>query len=484
MVKLTGLAGAILVAGCGGGGAEIDASPVDAGRSTVTGSYAAHYHGSSNESSLPADLSGAVVAAWVPLGDGEFERIDGQGFATGRFEIADVPEQRVYIQLGPYFVATDARDVDFGYDLDGRADTAYAPSGTTLRADVANLAPWTNADDLLLSAPSRGFEFPLEYLSTPAIPVGATDLVDLACDWQGMPMLDTSDAVTVYQYEAISAGSTDFVRPTRMAELAPLAMIAGDVTDVSATMTPLTIDHTYHLEWNAAAYAGLADEVYPLGFALWSETSLGLARGGTDPRWLFTFSAPQLAWAFYVYPLISLNSTIAYADPFPAEWTRVVYASTTFGVDAQVDGADPTTLFADVIYAVDLDSYGNGPVTVKVGPAGPIWIGELPADGPRSGVGLTPQLTWHPPGIGAATGYDVRVYRLFVNGSRTDYEYETLFFTAEREITMPPGVLAKGQTYAFQVTAVWAPEGDVTTRPMRASLPYAMAQAWTGPMEP
>ena len=90
---------ALLVACGGGGGVPDGGTGPDATRSSVQGSWFLHFHGESDETTMPADLTGITVAAWVPLADGQFERIDGSGDADGRFVIDDVPEERVYVQV-------------------------------------------------------------------------------------------------------------------------------------------------------------------------------------------------------------------------------------------------------------------------------------------------------------------------------------------------------------------------------------------------
>ena len=475
----------LLLVACGGdGGAPDGGASVDAARSAVQGTWFVHYHSASDETTVPIDLTGITVAAWVPLGDGQFERIEGAGNPDGRFFIADVPEERVYIQVYDVFVATADREIDLGWDAEGRPDYGIGSAGTTLRADVSALSPWEFLDDLMLSVPGLGFSFPLQYLSTAEIPAGATEVADLTCDWEYFPLIEAGDAAALYQYETVPVGSESFSTPTRGVDLAAFSMAAGATTDITAAMAPLDATQSFRLQWNPTAYAGQATTVHPDAFPIWAEISLGLAHGGADPRFLFTYAAPQLVRGSFLDPQVSIDRAFTYADPFPARWARTIYASMTFVVDVAIDAAAPTWLVADMIYASDLAGHGDGPITVRLAPVDGLWINGTSTSGPRTGVGTNPTLTWQPPLLGEPTGYDVQVMRLFVNGSETDYEFGATFFTVEPELTFPPGVLVEGEQYAFRVAAVWAPAGDVATRPRRISLPYAVAEAWTSPVAP
>ncbi|HTM20061.1 MAG TPA: hypothetical protein VL172_06135 [Kofleriaceae bacterium] len=475
MVSRTWLVMVALVVGCGSGGAGVDANAVDAGRSTVSGSWVLDVHQGGDVSTLPADLTGQTIAAWVPRGDGGFDRIDGSGNVTGRFEIADVPEERVIVQVGPsWFAATAARELDLGSDWGGRTDVQVGSAGTTLQVDVSGMSPWGQLDDLLLSAPSLSFDFPLQYLTAADIPAGSTDLVDLACDWQGFPLIESRDPVSVYQYEAADIDGNTFATPTRMATLDPFDMVGGAATDLTVALAPLAPTGSVHLQWNAPAYAGWADQVHPQAFALWGEAALGLSRPGSDPRALFLYQAPTLVSGNFL-TLDPLDHTFAYADPFPADWTRVVYASTTFMFDLDVSAGAGVSLFGDMIYADELSSQGDAPVTVRVSPPGRVSV---------SAGGTSPHLSWQPPTIGTPTGYDVQVVRLFLNGADGDYDFGATLYTAEPEIDLPPGVLADGEVYIFRVAAVLRPNSDPVTHPFRVSYPFAVAEAWSGTYAP
>jgi hypothetical protein len=69
----------------------------------------------------------------------------------------------------------------------------------------------------------------------------------------------------------------------------------------------------------------------------------------------------------------------------------------------------------------------------------------------RSGVGLTPTLSWTPPARGNAVVYDVRVWAFAPNAPP---QALAVFRTTQTRLTLPPGTLTAGTVYGLEVSAL------------------------------
>jgi hypothetical protein len=95
----------------------------------------------------------------------------------------------------------------------------------------------------------------------------------------------------------------------------------------------------------------------------------------------------------------------------------------------------------------------------------------------------TVNLSWSKPAIGNPFGYEVEIFRptTLPNGAPTYSSLGTLG-TAKTSLTVPPGIIAPGQSYVFVITALADGRANMETSPHRSGLPIANADAISAPL--
>jgi len=92
-------------------------------------------------------------------------------------------------------------------------------------------------------------------------------------------------------------------------------------------------------------------------------------------------------------------------------------------------------------------------------------------------------LSWDAPAIGTPYGYNVSVLSpTTLPGGGITYQSSTTLSTAKTSMTIPPGVLASGQTYLFIVRSLADGKTNVETSPLRSALPTAGAEIVSAPI--
>ena len=121
----------------GGAGGDMVVSSTVTGKMNIT-----YILGDGTTASLPVNLSNAFLTAYLPNDTG-FEPLglDATTNADGTFEITDVPPGTFYLEVligsqPPVYYVTDARILDLGFAVAGRADAVLAGPGTELQLYV------------------------------------------------------------------------------------------------------------------------------------------------------------------------------------------------------------------------------------------------------------------------------------------------------------------------------------------------------------
>ena len=92
-------------------------------------------------------------------------------------------------------------------------------------------------------------------------------------------------------------------------------------------------------------------------------------------------------------------------------------------------------------------------------------------------------LSWDPPAIGTPFGYNVAIWSpVTLSDGTAAYFSSTTLGTAKTSITLPPNVLASGQTYLFVITSMVDGKANMETSPHRSSLPIANADLISAPI--
>lgn len=443
-------------------GDAVFVAPIDASSSTAPrvfhGRVEVHYYPDAGEVVLDKDLSSSTVALYV-----HGQPISGAGNRDGTFQISGA------IGDGPYTLRVDdevligvADGVVLSQHLAGRPDRDRSAPPPMAQFDLTGLAArkldspfaaWvelasSNAGCMFISAESMWAPLP-SATDTTALGAGA--------QLQGNPpcQLDASrgDQTTLMQFtrDAPDAGAS----AVRAADLGSWSSTGNPPVEVSAKLSPVTS--------RTLSGVFLPGSFLPALFVAGGSTSVTLSvaeRPSVSP-----YAAPYVGLASYSGEDGAFALT--FGDPLPT-WTKIVIvdASTDFPIAMPgSSGTFPARLAVSSTREYAWVAQGNE-IAIALSPPRNVHVGDAQPFEPATAVGTTPTLTWSRPDY-APTGvlrYEVSLDDL----SASPADVPTLW-TVDTSLTVPPGLLASGRSYAPRVTAHWSSDPvDFANRPFDA----------------
>jgi hypothetical protein len=175
---------------------------------------------------------------------------------------------------------------------------------------------------------------------------------------------------------------------------------------------------------------------------------------GLTPGWI-GYSGEMLFASLDTGPT-NPSFSIPYADPFPADWARVVTYDHYFYGPTLLPG---TTTGHVGGFVQEVRLLGNQPATLvsRVSPPTGLSIDGVLAGSAGTFARLTPQLTWHAPAVGTVSGYQLSIYSLTANGSQTVRNEVVFAITSGTHFQVPAGKLTSGGNYVVRLSALYMP---------------------------
>jgi hypothetical protein len=444
---------------------------------TVSGVGQLTYISATSRQSEPIDFALQGVEALVRDSGGKLQRIvgvPGTGAAAGTFTIPGVPVGEYILHSGPSYLVTDSNTPDLGGLRGGKPGRARVTSSTIAHFHVDGLEPW--ADGAMLEfyvSEGNSWDFATDRYASPQ--VGDTSMTfdfDLAdCDGTGFPCAEVGPgdhAVLAQVSPKQSSTGLEYYALTRLIEFPPFSLVSGASVDLSGTTRDVSQDHSIAVDFRGSQWGDVVRGAHPSAVSICPGGSCfvgvlgqpGLAEDGfyspnSDPLYVLVDGESDLQ-----------SGTMRYGSPAGV-------ASGSWGLlfDVRVAaGFFPAPLPGSIGLGGALRARGfwNGiewTTTTATGQAGPIvppvsMVGSPSVDGQdlfadRSGVGLTPALTWNPPSTGTVSFYRVDVYALSVNGSnRTISTRVASVVTRATSLTLPSGILTEGVPVVISIAAV------------------------------
>lgn len=444
------LASAVALLGCGSD------DPAEVPFNGVKGTYLNTYMAGASETTAPPSEA-VTVAALIPQPGGGYKTIDGSFHADGSFEIPGVPQGNYLLKIqseggAPIFYWTNERAIEVGYLYANRPDTAPVTiTPTPLLFEVGGLSPWQETDTFELLSPGAGtFDFPYFELMP-----GDTSLGGASTDAYAMiqpNLIDGSKGDLLYVTQLVSrdAGGAPYTSLSKIFAPPAFSMQDGQPTTLTGSFSDVP-QKTLSLDWKRTAFEALAKDVHPSAALFDSSFSMIAEYGGTSR---ITANIPPSLLSLYFAddgaPTTDFAGDLSYGNPFPSAWGLVVTASASFSVSVMLPGADaPKRLTGDVFCSTLMNDTASIIATPGLGPVKNILVnGESTADW-RTGVGLTPTVSFSPPALGTAAGYRVMIRRIepMVGGSR----FVASLYTPETSIEIPEGILFEGNYYYIRV---------------------------------
>ena len=409
---------------------------------------------------------------------------------AGIYRFDGLPAGSVFVSLdNGYQIETSLDALDVGEAMYGRPNTSFPSGGapTDLELSLTGLTPWgtssqLGADALLLYATKVDAVFTIlpdsnlmaDGGSWPGPPRGATSM-DVDFDIGYEPLISANQGDHVYLFDT---PAHDLVRPsggkdtyqviTGFSDYGPWTDTAGVINSLSAAMTPVPQTSSLSVDWRQTAFNALGGQVQ--------------ANAVVNTRWLNVQASPHSQDAlFYVGPALlymfdidssntDVVATVNYGNPLPASWSLSVLANQMWVVP--VTGRTGTVqVVANIGVADALGGVTTAVQEPLIGPAQQFVIDGQPATNPVTLSTSTPLVSWVAPSLGTANSYELLVWDIAAQG------VTAAILTTNTSVLIPPGILAPGSDYAFQLSAVANPGVDNASSPLRQSLPLGYADA-------
>lgn len=445
---------------------------------TVSGTRIGHY----KDGPAPIDLSIRTVAAYVPNALGGYQQIVGTGTAAGTFTIPNVPYQPYLLQLGNRYIWTRNTIVNADFDAFYRSTRAVADPSTTLTFDLTNLTPWQSADVLEVVDPDTS-AFDLYSAS-----VGQTKFTGTFPYYDYLSDATQGDQTLVLQLATQPVGGYPFVSATRYLPLSNLTEIDSADTTLAGWLRPIQQNKVFRANIKGADLAAQALAANPLAALTSTMVALDVFPGDFSRGQ--TTSTPDLV-AYDLNSemnLLTVNAdlgTVKYGNPFPTNFPLFVVYQYNASTSYVAPGATSSVALATYTYGyTPALPTATSPIRPMVGVVTNPSVSSADFFTERTGIGLTPTLTWTPPTTGIANLYIVGVYQLLNDGGNTDAVRIATIQTQRSSITLPPGLLVAGQSYVFQITTGYRPGVDVVSRPYTTGPVNASADVISAMMQP
>jgi len=444
----------------------------------------------------------SYAAALVPQSDGSFKSFSGAADANGVFEIPNVPAGYYWLKLGPvdtYWTSSSTFDLGRDVFVPIANTTAPVTSTTHLNFSFTSLDAAAGSGQLQLDSPELAA---LSYTSSTN--AGSTTFVG-GLVINGILDLSVIKNAFVRQYEPTSFGSVDGYVLGPELTLSNLSLTTGGINTITGALNP-TVPASINLSVQGSAWAPLLDHIAPtpptyVGSGFYASVQPYIAADGPN----ISGSNPiDLIWTKPVNPLTltptltpvlipatcSANpplttdvgpATVQYSDPFPAAWRRIFRVCQNASVAVAVPGTGKT----QSIYLTNSQTTSLPTATVKPlisAVQNPKINGaDLFTASTLNSAVVT--LSWDPPAIGTPFGYNVAIWSpTTLPDGTVAYFSSAMLSTAKTSMTLPPNVLASGQTYLFVITSLADGKANMETSPHRSSLPIANADLISAPI--
>jgi hypothetical protein len=474
---------------------------------SIAGGRVAHHVTPTGIEHRAENLAPATIGAYVAGGDAGFVYYPGEGAADGGFRISAVPPGEYYLRYNQAYFVTSSRDVDLGYHVQGRANVQTLPDpmggtpSTYLNTNFTTLNPYSTRDTVELYSAGAGIWndniVAWDVGSTPPVPGGSTLRLKIEygffADTRVIEATRGDQADFVQMVPKDLTGFPDagmfYGAATKKVSTASLTVVPFGNSNVSGAMQAVPQDRALTVDWKiAGATAG----------------SFGSYRAQVNPgatadyTAMFVSAAPANHGDYDSFPnamkfinsgaarQLDIATTFTFGDPYPAAYTRVVYAVGGFSVPYLLAGTSTAALAPGYLGVADVQAtFPASPLVPQLGPVLSPTVNGLGAFSNRTGVSTTPTIAWSPPAVGTPTRYQVSFRELFVSGSRTKQGPVLVTInTRGTQVKVPPGILEVGKSYHAIIRASRMPGVNVETQPYEQSWPLYDSEVLSGILSP
>jgi len=431
----------------------------------VSGTRVLHYRTDTGDFTEPVSPSTSPLQAFVvETGARRYLTVSDPG--DGTFRIADAPPGEYFLQLGSFYVATDARSLSLDrYEL-GRRNRVASTSPVTVKLSLTNLNPVPDGSALSLEGSSSNLNAAVWLSGQGPVMGGATSVTDYAADWSDSTVVEGTKGDLFYLHQKVerSAGPIYYSVIDRTLATAPFTLSTDPAapTTISGELQPLP-PRAARIEWWRSQFDAWRIAAHPLSSQFFSDVSLYALPWGEDAWYGYL---GELAYASAPVSAQDLILDFAYGNPY-LSWGTAVSAFYGSRVPLRLPGTTSGQVYATLSDTRVLKD-GMDPIKLRVSPPLALKVDGADAQVDRALASFTPTMSWMAPRVGTPSAYRVSVRRLYtLTTSPTITRYSTVatFHTAGTSLQVPPGILQSGQRYVFSVMAYVTPGVDYAREP-------------------
>ena len=399
---------------------------------------------------------GTVFARWRQR-DGGWGMSTGEEQTDGGYRIPNVPEGEAYVFFsGRPVVVTNASVVDMSTFIGGRVNAFRAMANEPTDVDVfsSNTLPWGPDDSFVFAS----FETAFAIDSRSPVALGSTVVgVRLPFHRVVLPLPEGSkgDTFSAFQHRELDFADGGLRLAVAVAGGTVLApeLTAGQSATVSIPFTSGDAGATFDLDYPDSVatarqdlpFTPSATEAVLVVQAIPAFQRIGVVQRG----WYGNFTPVPVVRTVRLPPTLP-------AQQLQLEWVdlfRQTDLATITAVALTVPVRGPTFTGSFQLVSQRWSPIEPGvPVDARIplSPPRDLRLNGQPATA-RSGVGLTPTISWAPPSRGNATLYRVTVFSVAPGAQPS---LIVTFNTMKTQLEVPPGFLVSGTAYAIEVEAL------------------------------
>jgi len=303
--------------------------------------------------------------------------------------------------------------------------------------------------------------------------------------WKGLSLVESNkDVVWVAGFKSQTTGPATVTSLAGVLAIPPFTMAASNETRVSATVQALSADQNISWKADADAYASL----------------LGAVNTTVDPvlsRGLFRVDLLAEPYGFEAGPIPAWPSileyrttfagnldsgVLAYGDPFPLAWGRLVRLRQEFSFDLPIPGTSQLVHVSDAIQELwPLASWPTAPRIPLLTPVLQPKVNNTSLFTPPASIGLTPSITWSVRPQDQPSYFIVTIYK--VDPSDGSLQVRSEVTTEVPNLAISDGLLQSGSYYVVRIAAFQSMAYDPNL-PWRSTWPLVSAPVYSAVLRP
>lgn len=447
---------------------------------TVTGQVGTTFESSRGQIYQPQDLRAITVDLMQPNGTGGFNRYPGVGLADGTFSIPGVPTGAYYAFIRGAGAETTLgiRSFDDSLDLrslkQGRADAIPATSDTTnlvvfLQGTVAG-----QITKLQVLLPDLGLFQEM---------VGDGPLYRFP--WKGLPLADpTMDSVWVTGLKTQTTGPATVTKFVGYRDSASPNMGATGDTRINANLLAATSDRSISWLADSNSYAGFLSSVNPAVDPVLSRGPFRLdllaqpyaSSTGPVPQW------PSILEYSSTFAGSIASGALAYTDPYPAAWGRMVRLRQEFSLQLPIPGSAQVVHISDALQELwPIETWPSVSRTPLLTPVLLPKVNGVSLFTPPASFGLTPTLSWTVRTAERPSYFLVTIYK--IDPSNGNLQVSSEITTLASSMAISDGLLQAGSSYVVRILACLSVAYDAT-HPWMPTWPMISAPVYSAVLQP